>query len=103
MDVPTPISVAVLLGTFRTRPIRRAVKRDAAMVQSITARDCSPAANTFRIFVPKPINIMEYCKIFLLQKVMPASMPDGRFQKARIIPNKIANTGPPTSFPTAGI
>ena len=73
------------------------------MVQSITARDCPPVASTVRIFMPKPINMMEYCKIFLLQNVIPASMADGRFQNARIIPNKIANTGPPISFPTVGI
>ena len=42
------------------------------MVHSITARDCPPVLRTVIISMPKPRKIIEYCKIFLPEKVMPA-------------------------------
>ena len=72
MEEPTPISVEILDGIFKTLLKTKAVSREMEMVDKITGSDCFPFARISDRFMPNPNKITAYCNIFLDVYVMPA-------------------------------
>ena len=102
MEVPAPISVLVSSGIFSSLPTHHATAKEVSRVKIITYRDWDPTSSTLNKFISKPSRIMEYCKIFLPVKLIPALKDSPRGIKAQIMPSRIPKTGPPIigySFP----
>ena len=97
MDDPTPISVAVRLGTCSARHKMNAVSNDAVMVDTITGSEVAP---TWAIWVsgkPNPSKTTAVCRIFFDVNLIPAVALPLSFQNTPIImPARMANTAPPT-------
>ena len=54
MDEPTPMSVAIFEGICMALCSTNAIRSEAAMVQMIMGRDCTPVWNITLRFMPKP-------------------------------------------------
>ena len=97
MDDPTPISVAVRLGTCSAWHRMNAVSSDAVMVDTITGSELAP---TWAIWVrgkPNPSKTTAVCRIFFDVNLIPAAAPPLSFQNTpTIMPERMANTAPPT-------
>ena len=97
MDDPTPISVAVRLGTCSAWHRMNAVSSDAVMVDTITGSEDAP---TWAIWVsgnPNPSKTTAVCKIFFDVNLIPTADEPLSFQNMpMIMPARMANTAPPT-------
>ena len=96
IDDPTPTSIDVFVGTFKTFFIIHASTSEIVIVQTMIGKDCFPVSKITPKFIPKPSNTTAVCKITLEVHLIPASEDFLSFQNiAIIIPARIAITAPP--------
>ena len=100
---PTPTKVEILDGTFIALCSKKETISDVAIVETIIGKDCLPVFKMVDKLSPNPKRITAYCRIFFDVKVIPLCIFVLSFIiKVKIIPIKIAKTGPPItgkSFP----
>ena len=98
MEEPTPISTAVLVGSFITRYSTNATINEVAIVESMIGSDCNPVETMTERFIPKPSRITASCNTFFEVNEIPARSGSLFLRSiAASMPIKIANTGPPTT------
>ena len=71
MEEPTPMSVAILPGTFMTRHITNATISEVAMVEAMTGRLVAPTLATCARLRPKPRKTTAACRIYLDVNLTP--------------------------------
>ena len=96
IEEPTPTSIDVFVGTFKTFFMIHASTSDVVIVQRIIGKDCLPVSKITPKFIPNPSNTTAVCKTILEVHLIPASAFCLSFQNiAIIIPARIAMTAPP--------